>query len=350
MTVTFFQSQTPGSKTKWDLREILKTDIKWTTDIDFSAGQLTFGLVEVDEGYTPKNGDMIWFNWDHDHVFKGRVFKVDYDESETFSVTAYDSLRYFKNQDSLIWPVSTISQRFTKLAKLAGVKHKAVDKSTHKLVAEVADSKSYFDMLKASFKATRLATGHRYFLHDNYGTAELRQAPYKKLKYYIGDQSLLTGFSFTKSIDEAANVVRVVRTDKKKKQKTSSTAKAKKQTAAQKKAAEVANTKLKTVTVAGSSVERWGRLQIVEKAKDKANAAQMKKKAADILKSKNKQTYTLKLTTLATLSMVPGNQVMVKVKSLKDIGLGSKYLLITKATHTFGRTSHTAELEMKVRI
>ena len=91
-------------------------------------------------------------------------------------------------------------------------------------------------------------------------------------------------------------------------------------------------------------------MQIVEKAKDKANAAQMKRKAKDILKSKNKQTYTLKLTTLATLDMVPGNQAMVKVKSLKDIGLGSKYLLITKATHTFGTASHTAELEMKVRI
>ncbi|WP_203638880.1 XkdQ/YqbQ family protein [Levilactobacillus wangkuiensis] len=350
MAVTFFQSQTPGSKTKWDLREILKTDIKWTTDIDFSAGQLTFGLVEVDEGYTPKNGDVIWFNWDHDHVFKGKVFKVDYDESEVFSVTAYDSLRYFKNQDSLIWPVSTISQRFTKVAKLAGVKHKVVDKSTHKLVAEVADSKSYFDMLKASFKSTRLATGHRYFLHDNYGTVELRRSPYKKLKNIIGDRSQLTGFSLSKSIDEAANVVRVVRTDKKKKQKSSSTAKAKKQTAAQKKAADVANTRLKTVTAAGNSVDRWGKLQIVEKAKDKANAAQMKQKAKDILKSKNKQTYTLKLTTLATLSMVPGNEALVKVKSLKDIGLGSKYLLITKATHTFGTTSHTAELEMKVRI
>lgn len=350
MAVTFFQSQTPGSKTKWDLREILESDIQWVTDIDFSAGQLTFKLVEVDEGYTPKNGDVIWFNWDHDHVFKGKIFKVDYDESEVFSVTAYDSLRYFKNQDSLVLPVSTISQRFTRVAKLAGVKHKVVNDSTHKLVAEVADSKSYFDMLKASFKSTRLATGHRYFLRDNYGTVELRRAPYKKLTNIIGDQSQLTGFSFTKSIDDAVNVVRVVRTDKKKKQQTSSTAKTKKQTAAQKKAADVANTKLTTVTAAGGSVERWGKLQVVEKAKDKANAAQMKQKAKDILKSKNKQAYTLKLTTMANLNVVAGNEAMVKVKSLKDIGLGSKYLLITKATHTFTGTTDTAEIEMKVRI
>lgn len=350
MTVTFFQSQTPGSKTYWDLRELLESDIKWTTDIDFSAGQLTFKLAEVDEGYTPKNGDKIWFRWDNDKVFKGRVFKVDYDQTETFSVTAYDSLRYFKNQDSLIWPVSTISQRFTKVAKLAGVSSKVVNKSSHKLVAEVADSKSYFDMLKESFKATRRATGTRYFMRDNYGTVELRKAPYKRLKYYIGDQSLMTDFSFTKSIEDAVNVVRVVRTDQKKKQKSSATAKAKKQSAAQKKAAEVANTKLTTETVSKSSVERWGKLQVVEKAKDKANAAQMKKRAKDILKSKNKQAYTLKLTVIGKLDMVAGNEAPVKIKSLKDIGLGTKYLLITKATHTFTGSTDTAELEMKVRM
>ncbi|WP_260253986.1 XkdQ/YqbQ family protein [Levilactobacillus brevis] len=348
MTVTMFTIKTPGTKTTWDVRDILESEIKWTTDIDFAAGELTFKLLEVDEGFTPKNGDEVRFCWDHKKVFRGKIFKFDYDQSEVFSITAYDNLRYFKNQDSLIWPVSTISQRFTKAAKLAGVPHKVVDKSTHKLVAEVCDGKSYFDMLKDSFKATRRATGHRYFLYCNYGTVELRRAPFKRMKYYMGDGSYLTGFSYSRSIEDVANVVRVVRTDKKKKQQTSSTSKVK-LTSAQKKAAEVKNTKLTTITKKGNSVERWGKLQVVEKAKDKANAAQMKAKAASILKSKGKQAHTLKLDVLATLNMIPGNEYPVKIKSLKDIGVGTKYLLITKATHTFSGTTDQAELEMKVR-
>lgn len=345
MTVTFFQSQTPGTTKIWDLRQIVQPDIKWTTDIDFAAGQLEFKLLEVDEGYTPKNGDNIWFRWDHKKVFKGKIFKFDYDESEVFSVTAYDSLRYFKNQDSLIWPTSTISQRFTKVAKMAGVKHKVVDKSTHKLTPEVCDSKSYFDMLKDSFKATQRATGHKYFLYDHYGVVELRRSPNKKVKRYMGDKSYATKFTYTRSIDDVANVVRVVRTDKKKKQSTSATAKTK--AAKQTKASEAKDTKLKIVTKSGDSVERWGKLQVVEKAKDKANTAQMKKKAADILKSKNKQAHTLKLSVLGTLDMIPGNYYPIKIKSLKDIGVGTKYLMITKATHTFGSRSDQTELEMK---
>lgn len=348
MAVTLFTIQTPGTKTVWDVRDILESDIKWTTDIDFAAGQLTFKLVEVDEGFTPKNGDIVKFRWDHKPVFKGRIFKFDYDQSEVFSVTAYDNLRYFKNQDSLVWQVSTIAQRFNQVASLAGVPHKVVNNSTHKLVAEVCDSKSYFDMLKESFKATKRATGHRYFLFDNYGTVELRRAPFKKMKYYMGDQSYMTGFSYSRSIEDVVNVVRVVRTDKKKKQQESATSKTK-QTADQKKVAEAKNTKLTTITKSTNSVERWGKLQTVEKAKDKANTAQMKAKAASILKSKGKQAHTLKLTALATLNMIPGNEYPVKIKSLKDIGVGTKYLLITKATHTFSGTTDQAELEMKVR-
>lgn len=350
MTVTLFTVQTPGEKTVWNIREILQSEIKWTTDINFACGQLTFKCVEVNEGFTPKNGDIVSFKWDDKPVFKGKIFKFDYDESEVFSITAYDSLRYFKNQDSLVWPVGTIAQRFTQVCKLAGVKGKVVNNSTHKLKAEVCDSKSYFDMLKDSFKSTQSATDHKYFLFDNFGTIELRRSPFKKMPYYVGDKSNLQKFSYSRSIDDAVNTVRVVRTDKTKKQQTSATAKTK--TKAPKNYAgstDPKSVKLTKVTASSSTVARWGRLQTVEKAKDKANTAQMKQKAKDILKSKGKQAHTLKLTTFASLNMVPGNYWPVKIGSLNDIGIGARYTLITKATHTFTATTDTAELEMKAR-
>lgn len=343
MAVTLFTIQKAGESTTWDVRQLLESDIEWTTDIDFSAGELKFKLVEVDEGFTPKSGDIVRFKWDNKPVFKGRIFKFDYDGSEVFSVTAYDSLRYFKNQDSLVWPVSTISQRFTKVAKLAGVKYKVVNGSSHKLAAEVCDSKSYFDMLKDSFKATQRATSVKHFLFDNYGTVELRKTPFKNIDYYLGDKSEMTNFSYSRSIDDSANIVRVVRTDKKKKQTSTSTAKASTKE-------DPKDTKFVTQTVSHpNSVKKWGRLQVVEKAKDKANIAQMKQKAKDILKSKGKQAHTLKISTFATLNMIPGNYYPVKIKSLKDIGIGTKYMMITKATHKFTSTTETADLEMKVR-
>lgn len=346
MTVSTLTFQTRGTKTVWDVRDLV-TSIKWTTDLNYSAGSLELELIEVDEGFTPKNGDIVRFKWSSKKVFYGFVFDVKY-TNEKFTVTVYDTMRYLKNQDSLVWSVSTLSQRFDKVTKMAGIKHKVVSGSSHKLVAEVADGKSYFDMLKTAITATKRATGDQYFIADNYGVVELRKAPYKKLKIIVGDKSLMTKFDFEKSIEDAANVVRVVREDKKKKQRITKTAKGKtsKRTVT---SDDPKDTTLVSASASGHSMDRWGKLQIVEKAKDKANEAQMKARAEQLLKSKNKQTYTLTLTAIGDLSLVAGNACYVKIKSLKDIGLGTKSLLITKATHTF-MPAYTVELEMKVKI
>ncbi|MCI1922639.1 MAG: late control protein D [Lentilactobacillus buchneri] len=345
MSITTFVSRTPGSKTLWDLREIVH-EVKKVTDMNYTAGILTFKLVEVNEGYTPHNGDDIWFRWNGKKIFKGKIFDVKYSDEEIFEVTAYDSLRYFKNQDSLVFPASTLSQRFATVAKLAGVKYKAVQ-TAYKIPAEVCDSKSYFDMLKASIKAVRRATGNRYFLADNWGTAELRKYPYKKLNFFVGDKSLLTGFTFEKSIEDAANVVQIVKEDKKKKSTTTATAKGKKGKKEKTKANDPKNTSYTKVTASSNSIDTWGKLQFVEKAKDKANAAQMKQRAKDLLKAKNKQKYSLKLNAIGNVDLVAGNSVPVKIKSLKDIGFGTKYALITKATQNF-TIDFNVELEMRV--
>ncbi|KRK49047.1 hypothetical protein FC96_GL001376 [Secundilactobacillus kimchicus JCM 15530] len=346
MTVTSFFIQHGKGGESWDARQALQTDIKWTTDIDFSAGQLEFKLTEVDEGFIPRMGDIVWFRWDKKPVFRGIIFKYGYDESENFSVTAYDSLRYFKNQDSLVWPVSTIGQRFDKIIKLAGVKGKKVATSSHKLKAEVCDSKSYFDMLKSAVNNTYKATDDHFFLWDNYGTVELRKTG-AKAKYYIGDKSSATGFTYNRSIDNLVNTIRVVRSDKTKKQQSSSTAKVKADSTKD----DAKNTKLTTETAASkNSVTRYGVLQKVVKAKDKANAAQMKQQAIDELKKAGKMEHTLTVKTRGSLYMTPGYYWPIKFKSLKDIGVGTHYMMITKSTLTFGTNEITAELEMKVRL
>lgn len=346
MTVSRLRFGHPGTTDFWDVPEITQVDIKWTTSLDFSAGQLEIKLVEVDEGFISRMGDYVSFWWDKKPVFKGRVFKYGYDESENFSITAYDSLRYFKNQDSLVWPVSTIGQRFDKVIKLAGLKGKKVATSSYKLKAEVCDSKSYFDMLKSAVNATYKATDDHFYLWDNFGTVELRKTG-TKAKYYIGDKSSATGFTYNRSIDNLINQIRVVRSDKTKKQQSSSTAKVKADSTKD----DAKNTKLTTETAASkNSVTRYGTLQKVVKAKDKANAAQMKQQAIDELKKAGKMEHTLTVKTRGSLYMTPGYYWPIRFKSLKDIGVGAHYMMIKKSTLTFGTSEITAELEMKVRI
>lgn len=339
MTVTAMTVQHRGEGAiVWDIRDLLVNDsITWTTDLNYSAGSLEFDIVEVDEGFTPRNGDIVKFYWDGIKVFYGYIFDFKY-EPEKFTVTAYDKLRYLKSQDSLVWPVSTLSQRFSQVCNMAEISRRIVTASSHKLAAEVCDSKSYFDMLKTSIENTEKATGNLYFVTANYDVVELRQAPYKALTIIVGDKSLMTNFQYERSIDDAATVVRIVREDEDKGQKSTATATGK----------SAKDTHYTTVT-AGSShnIDNWGRLQYVENAKDKSNKAQMMEQAKALLKSKNKQAYTLTLTALGDIELVAGNAAYVKIQSLKDIGLGTRSLLITKATHHFG-TKYTCEIEMKV--
>lgn len=319
----------------WDVRGILSGEIIWTTDLNYSAGSLNFELVEVDEGFTPKMGDIVEFYWDNAKIFYGYVFDFKY-TNEKFTVTAYDKLRYLKNQDSLVWPVSTLSQRFTKVAKMAGINYRVVNDSGYKLAAEVADSKSYFDMLQSSIEATQKATGSEFFLAANYDTVELRKAPYNQTTIIVGDRSLMTKFEYEQSIDEAANVVRVVRENEDKGQRSTATAGTK----------DPSNTSFTAVTASGN-ISEWGRLQTIETADEKANEAQMRQQANDLLKTKNKATNKLTLTVIGDPLLVAGNSAWLKVQSLKDIGYGTQSLVITKATHRFG-SDYTADIEMKV--
>lgn len=335
MTVTKFTIGRRTDERIWDVRGILSGEITWTTDLNYSAGSLEFELLEVDEGFTPHMGDIVQFYWDNAKVFYGYVFDFKYTD-EKFSVTAYDKMRYLKNQDSLVWPVSTLSQRFSKVAKMAGVSYRVVNGSNHKLVAEVADGKSYFDMLQTSIESTQNATGDQFFLMANYDTVELRKAPYKESAIIVGDKSLMTKFEYEQSIDDAANVVRIVREDEDKGQRSTATAGTK----------DPDNTSFTAVTASGN-VSKWGRLQYVETAKDKANVVQMRQQAKDLLKLKNKATNKLTLTALGDPALVAGNSTWLKVQSLKDIGYGTKALLITKATHHFS-ADYTVEIEMKV--
>ena len=143
------KSKKNGKGTTYDMREVV-SNVKWTTDLNFSAGELSFDLIQNAHPIIPYTGDIIKFRWEHNKIFYGYVFKYEVKEDNTVSVTCYDKERYLKNQDSIVWQSGTIADRFNNVCKRAGIKHKVVNKPTHKVAAEVCDGKTYFDMLKSA--------------------------------------------------------------------------------------------------------------------------------------------------------------------------------------------------------
>lgn len=341
-TSQLFNKKGKTRKGKYGLKELVKDgSIKWTTDVNFSAGELEFTLVEKAHPIIPYTGDKVSFTWDKHKIFYGRVFGYSVNKDNTVTVKCYDNMRYLKNQDSIVFKSGTIADRFKQICKRAGIKGKVVKNPSHKVKAEICEGKSYFDMIKSAIKKTLTATGHRYFVLANYDKVELRRIPYKKLKIYVGSKSGMTDFTYSVDINNTYNVIRVVKKDSKKSQTVSATAKGKKSKSSGKETPE--NTSFKYADAKGKSVAQWGKLQKVINAKDKANQAQMLKQAKDELKLRNNANKTLTVTCIGNTDLIAGNAVTIKIN---DLGKQIKNCPIIKAVHTFG-TDYKCELTMK---
>lgn len=199
---------TRDSKTGYDLSNNVN-NVKWTTDLNYSAGELTFDLYFDESPKKPALGGIIKYWYNGKKVFYGYVFDVKVSADRTVSVTAYDKLYYLKSQDSIVWPTMTLGSRFTEVCKRAGVTHKIVNKPTHKVKAEICEGKTYFDMIKSAVNKTKSSTGSYYFVTANWSTVELRKAPYKRLTVILGDKSGMISGSLQESITDAYNVVKV---------------------------------------------------------------------------------------------------------------------------------------------
>lgn len=331
MAVTHF---TMASRTKrWDVAP-LATEIVWETDVNFSAGSLKFKLLEVDEGFVPQNGDKVEFKWDGMKIFKGRVFEVDYSSKEVFTVTAFDNLRYLKNQDMIVWRIGKIGERFSKIMRsIGGISYKNLSKSKINLIEEIQDGQTHFDRLSEWAKEVKRREGLRVFLRDVYGSVQLVAEEVTWDKFLvIGDKELATGWNYTRSVDETANIIKLVRETKDKKQRSVYTTKS---------------------ASSSKSIDRYGPLQIVEKADDKLNDAQMERLVNRRLKEKNVEDKTFSITAIGTmeassgLGMRAGERFYIDIQSLRDIGIGTRRMFATKVTHHFG-PAWTMDIEMEL--
>lgn len=332
MTVTYFKIAHRDLSSPWDVSRIA-TNIQWTTDIDFAAGELKFTLLEINEGFFPHNGDAVSFQWDGNKTFFGYIFSYSYKSDETIEITAYDRLRYLKNQDTILWPVGTALQRFNAVMGRISAPHQNLSNNAIKLPAEVADGKTYFDMLKSAFDSTYSRSGHRYIIRDNYGMVQLLRVVGSgnvnfpsKTNLVLGDNSLLTDFTFEKSIDELYNVVKLIKETENKQKRT------------------VYTTKTAAST---SSRKKFGTLQIVEKADEKLNASQMQAKANQFLRQYNKEKMTLSLNAIGNNSLRAGSRFYISIQSLRDIGIGTREVLATKVTHDFS-DNWTMSLDVEI--
>lgn len=310
MTITKFNIY--NQKEGHDAINILGDSIDWTTDMKFNPGELNFSL-KFDGQFEPKFGDAVAFAWSGVNVFFGYIFKIGYTKEGDFAITAYDKMRYLKNQDTIVWGVSTASERFEHCVKAMGIgsAYKVLDSAAAKLPARLDDGKTYFDMIQTAIEDEQRQSGNRYFIRGNWDTVEFLWTGRTYTGLVIGDQSLAQGWSYDASIDEAANVIKVV----------------------QKKDDKIQQ----TATATGDTINSWGRLQRIENADENDNAAQMQSKADNLLKQYNRIDKSLQVSAIGNLEIRAGTNFVLDISALRAVGIGRSQVFAEKVTHHFGQ-------------
>lgn len=304
-------------------------DITHTTSMIDNPGKLTFFVQKDPNGVisTIQNGDKIFFKKGGKTpvgIFCGYVFSVGFDATEVFKVTAYDSIRYLKNEDNMLIKNMTVSQIFEKICVENQIPYRIVTPINYIPAAKIYTGKTLYSILKECIQKAEVdawqnrQTSIKYIIRDNYGTLELISANNLLTNIIIGEQSLLCSYQYETSIDKGTyNSIKLV----KKRKDTNS---------------------ITYLQKDDNSIKNWGILQKVFQADENLNEAQAKEYANNLLKAYCKETKTLSLSALGVMGMNAGIGFKLNIPSLGQ----QVNMYILEATHKYTNDFHTMDLSV----
>ncbi len=315
------QNQETGKA--YDLSGITES-VEWSAQMEEQPGKLVFSVRYAGGEAIASPGTVVRFKAAGRNVFFGYVFKYEKNEAGRIQFTAYDQLRYLKNEDMYVFSGLTADGIFKKVCGDFGIRHRVVHPSGYVVPDKVFSSKTKLSaMIQYGIDQTLIDTGEWHLIRDNFGVLEFLSVNKLKTNLAIGDASLLTGYSFSASIDDAANQIKLGRDNKD-------------------------TGKRDTYIVKDSgSIGRWGLLQHFEKVNEKMNEAQIVTRAEMLLKSKNKVKKSLKLECLGDFRVFPGVGVVLLLSDLQRDTVYKGYALIEKVTHSFANCKHTMSVDVR---
>lgn len=308
----------------YDATTLVK-EIQYTTDLSGQPGKLTFTLEEDPNAILElSSGSFVQFTVSGQGIFMGRIFSRSTDESGAFKITAYDQMRYLKNEESMVTEDMTASQIFEKICANASIPGRVLTSARHILPPVYHNKKSLYGILEESIQNTNIAERKQYFIRDDFGTLVFTELGQNRTNLVITERSMLMNYQYEASIDkETFNIVKIVRDNE--------------------------DTMKRETWIefdSGNQV-RWGKLQRLEKAEKEQNEAQIRELAANILKARNRESKTLKISVLGSAAenaylLTAGFGFILQIQKL---GI-SQDVWITAATHTFEKDYHTLALEV----
>lgn len=311
--------QNSNNGTVFDISN-LATDIQVTKSIDGNAGKLTV-LLQKDPNNLLQisNGSIISFIVDRVGIFYGYVFTIGTDATQTYKITAYDQLRYLKNEEVYVTQSLTASQIFEKVCYDNNLRYNIKVSSGYVPSPFLHDKKTLYEIINRGRRLANVYEKKQYYITDEFGTLTWSELGAEKTNLILGEKSLLTDYQYEKTIDkDTYNHIKMYR--------------------------ENPDTGKRDIWIAKDSdnMKRWGKLQLLVKADDNDTQAMIQDTLQNYLKVKNKETQTLKLRSLGIKELQAGRGfkfVLERERINQD-------MWIVNSTHNFNKDTHTMELEV----
>lgn len=358
----------------------LAHDIEFTTSLESQAGRFTFQLEkDPSNEYKIAIGSQVQFFSDSKCLFFGKVFAIETDLTDAYRVTAYDKMRYLKNEDAIFVDSSyTLATLFDKLMKEYDIAHevsgftKFVDLSNleehnfwEESLFEILD---YYMRLEetrinvpyvesSQFSETRLK--RRFYLKCDVNKIQLREIFYdflynedgtpKNEFLMIGDGSLLTNYQYKVDIDN--NVFnRFIFVMNEENQNNSSNDDTNTQVSEKQIVAAIeagykvsnTNTILDNHEFGENTLKKWGILNKIVTIKNIEEENQLQAYMRAVVETMSQANQTLKINAIGHDDVVAGSAFFLYVTKLKI----NYPVYVLSATHRFNNGEHTMELEV----
>ena len=299
----------------YDLAPITKT-VNWKTKRKGAPASLEIELVtDIAFDY----GSVIVYQADSTNLFAGKLFKVKRAKQNQVTLVFYDQLKYLLRNNSYVIKDKTIADVVKMIANDYNLDIGALIAPTLKLPTLLKEDKSAIDIIQECQDQIMISTGRMTVFWDDVGKLRLDMPENMRIRTVLADASIISDFSWEGSIEDSANLVKLVQENKQ------------------------AGRRDVYIQYDSNLQKKWGILQFYKKVDEKMNEAQIKQMAEMYLKLKSKPSETVTLSfSVGDYDFRAGRAVYVDVK---EINLHGWYLL-DEVNHKVDATGHSMECKL----
>ena len=297
--------------------------IEWTTKRKDTPGILTFKVVN-DDILDLSEGSVVQLREDGVGIFFGFIFKQQRSRERIVTVTAYDQLRYLKNEDTIVYAGKTADQFLRMIAADYRMNVGALEDTGFIIGSRVEEDISLFEMVQNALDLTLTNTGEMFVLYDDFGKLTLKRLSSMIVgqpgAYLMIDEATGENFEYISSIDDSTyNRIKLAYDNE--------------------------DTGFREVYIAqdGANINRWGILQYFDTLSKGENG---QAKADALLKLYDKKTRNLKLTNVMGDNRVRAGSMIVICMDLGDVKLNN-FMLVESCKHVYKEGEHWMNLTMR---